>query len=55
MLRLLERGWGKMVLTKALETYGKYFRMIVAIVLPVGIVIGSILCGISNSEYHKQK
>jgi len=42
-----------MVLTKALEAYGKYFRMIVAIVLPVGIVIGMILCGISNSEYHK--
>ncbi len=42
-----------MVLTKALETYSKYFRMIVSIVLPVGIVIGLILCGISSSEYHK--
>ncbi len=42
-----------MVLTKALEAYGKYFRMIVSIVLPVGIVIGLILCGISSSEYHK--
>lgn len=42
-----------MVLTKALETYGKYFSMILAIVLPVGIVIGSILCGVSNLEYHK--
>jgi len=42
-----------MVLTKALEAYGKYFRMILAIVLPIGIVIGLILCGISNSEYHK--
>lgn len=34
-------------------TYGKYFRLIVSIVLPIGIVIGLILCGISNSEYHK--
>jgi hypothetical protein len=42
-----------MVLTKALEAYSKYFRMILAIVLPVGIVIGSILCGVSNLEYHK--
>ena len=42
-----------MVLTKALEAYSKYFRMILAIVLPVGIVIGSILCGVSNLGYHK--
>ena len=42
-----------MVLTKALEAYSKYFRMILTIVLPVGIVIASILCGISNLEYHE--
>ncbi len=40
-----------MVLTKALEAYGKYFRLIAAIVLPVGLLTGLILCGISNSEY----
>lgn len=40
-----------MVLTKALEAYARYFSLIAAIVLPVGIFTGLILCGISNSEY----
>lgn len=39
-----------MVLTKALEAYGKYFNSIAAIVLPVGILVGLILLGISNSR-----
>ncbi len=40
-----------MVLTKALEVYGKYLRLIAAIILPIGIANGLILCTISNSEY----
>lgn len=39
-----------MVLTKALEAYGKYFKSIAAMVLPVGILVGLILLGISNSR-----
>lgn len=39
-----------MVLTKALEVYGKYFKSIAALVLPVGILVGLILLGISNSR-----
>ncbi len=40
-----------MVLTKALEAYARYFRLIAALVLPVGLISGLILCVISNSEY----
>ena len=39
-----------MVLTEALEAYGKYFKSIAAMVLPVGILVGLILLGISNSR-----
>ena len=39
-----------MVLTEALEAYGKYFKSIAIIVLPVGILVGLILLGISNSR-----
>lgn len=39
-----------MVLTKALEAYGKYFKSIAAMVLPVGILVGLILLEISNSR-----
>lgn len=39
-----------MALTKALEAYGKYFNSIAAIVLPVGILVGLVLLGISNSR-----
>jgi len=44
------KGEGNMVLTKALEAYGKYFKSITAMVLPVGILVGLILLGISNSR-----
>lgn len=39
-----------MVLTKALEAYGKYFKWIAVLVLPVGIMIGLILCGITIAQ-----
>jgi hypothetical protein len=44
------KGEGNMVLTKALEAYGKYFKSIAIIVLPVGILVGLILLEISNSR-----
>lgn len=44
-------GSENVVLTKALEAYGKRFRLIAAIVLPVGIVTGLIITLIINSRY----
>lgn len=44
------KGEGNMVLTEALEAYGKYFKSIAIMVLPVGILVGLILLGISNSR-----
>ncbi len=49
-VRTVEEWREEMAITKALEAYGKYFNSIAAIVLPVGILVGLILLGISNSR-----